>query len=751
MAAEAVTRRVIEVVVQASADANRQIKAIEKQMKGVEDQITKTQSVARNFAVAFGRAFVGALVAQQTIDGIRSLIDGIDKLGDESQQLGMSVSELTRWQHAVTMSGASSEDFAKGVVAISKAMDDLEGKSKGASFLRSAGVKETDSATEALLKFADAYKAMPNSPQKLAIVMDVLGKSGRALGPAMNEGAAGLKKFFDESDRVGSTVNEQTAKDAQEYGDNVQKIGEKGTAAGRALIAELLPALVAITGELAKSPSDNGFLGRLGQATGRTVVAVTNAARGTKDAFRGAGKEVENLYRAGKALADGNGDRALDRLTQAGSRFTRTMKESAKASEKLTDEVEDRYDPALRAQAIADAEAAKKAADEQAKAADAARKQREKDDVEKRAQAEKAKQFHEQNLARLKQQGDALERAGESYKTLSHAEQLEADVKAGRIVATTAAEKAELEENRRKAALADATEFLNKAQEEAKKVLDDSAQSAREHTDAIEKARTAYADMSDPLRETRRQLAELDAILADTKPSDERYAALMKTRDALVQQLLPAVSIVGDEMTDAEKSAKEFADTMKQGVTDAAMQTSDAIVDAFSGAKIEIDQIIRSILSGIAKVMLQRAIMRGLDAVFAPQSAVRSDSIMSVYGAKGLVVDRGGVTAFASGGIVSAPTMFAHGGGLGVMGEAGPEAIMPLKRSASGDLGVAASPLKVVINNMNGSAVKTEESSGPNGEQQLQIMIDRAVEEGLGRGRYDRVLSTSYGVSRRGR
>ncbi len=49
-----------------------------------------------------------------------------------------------------------------------------------------------------------------------------------------------------------------------------------------------------------------------------------------------------------------------------------------------------------------------------------------------------------------------------------------------------------------------------------------------------------------------------------------------------------------------------------------------------------------------------------------------------------------GVTPFAKGGVVSSPTMFAAGSsGLGLMGEAGAEAILPLQRGADGRLGVA--------------------------------------------------------------
>ena len=50
---------------------------------------------------------------------------------------------------------------------------------------------------------------------------------------------------------------------------------------------------------------------------------------------------------------------------------------------------------------------------------------------------------------------------------------------------------------------------------------------------------------------------------------------------------------------------------------------------------------------------------------------------------------QGRVTAFANGGVVSGPTTFPMRG-MGLMGEAGPEAIMPLTRGADGRLGVQA-------------------------------------------------------------
>ncbi|MFQ6548834.1 phage tail tape measure protein [Aestuariibius sp. 2305UL40-4] len=57
---------------------------------------------------------------------------------------------------------------------------------------------------------------------------------------------------------------------------------------------------------------------------------------------------------------------------------------------------------------------------------------------------------------------------------------------------------------------------------------------------------------------------------------------------------------------------------------------------------------------------------------------------------KGGTFSQGRVMPFAKGGVVSGPVTFPMRGGMGLMGEAGPEAIIPLTRGADGRLGVRA-------------------------------------------------------------
>ncbi len=100
---------------------------------------------------------------------------------------------------------------------------------------------------------------------------------------------------------------------------------------------------------------------------------------------------------------------------------------------------------------------------------------------------------------------------------------------------------------------------------------------------------------------------------------------------------------------------------------------------------------------------------------------------------KGGSFAQGRVMPFAKGGVVSAPTSFAMRGGRGLMGEAGPEAIMPLARGADGRLGVQAAgggrAVTVVMN------ISTPDVQG---FQRSQTQIAAQAQRMLARGQRNR-------------
>lgn len=87
--------------------------------------------------------------------------------------------------------------------------------------------------------------------------------------------------------------------------------------------------------------------------------------------------------------------------------------------------------------------------------------------------------------------------------------------------------------------------------------------------------------------------------------------------------------------------------------------------------------------------------------------------------------------AYASGGIIDEPTVFPMANGMGLMGEAGPEAIMPLSRDSSGRLGVAASGMgepTVIINVENNTATPVQANqTGVTFDEQMQQFVVNVV------------------------
>ncbi|MGB7271087.1 MAG: phage tail tape measure protein [Albidovulum sp.] len=97
--------------------------------------------------------------------------------------------------------------------------------------------------------------------------------------------------------------------------------------------------------------------------------------------------------------------------------------------------------------------------------------------------------------------------------------------------------------------------------------------------------------------------------------------------------------------------------------------------------------------------------------------------------AEGAGFSQGRVMPFARGGVVSSPTTFPMRGGRGLMGEAGPEAIMPLSRGSDGRLGVATSgggrPVNVTVN------VTTPDVQGfARSQSQISAQMARALARG---------------------
>ena len=214
-----------------------------------------------------------------------------------------------------------------------------------------------------------------------------------------------------------------------------------------------------------------------------------------------------------------------------------------------------------------------------------------------------------------------------------------------------------------------------------------------------------------------------------------------------------------------------------QSYLDSLGTTSSQIADAIKGSfvtletsflgfiktgKFEFAKFTEAILDDLLKIVIRASILQpiagGLTGLFttAPTGAAGgayTNFPTPLESAKGNAFSGGNVIPFARGGVVSSPTMFGYGSGKnGIMGEAGPEAVLPLARGKGGNLGVQAVVTPVTINIVNNTPaeVQSVETTGPNGERQIEVLINQRVKEGIASGAYDKSFQSSYGLKRRG-
>lgn len=135
----------------------------------------------------------------------------------------------------------------------------------------------------------------------------------------------------------------------------------------------------------------------------------------------------------------------------------------------------------------------------------------------------------------------------------------------------------------------------------------------------------------------------------------------------------------------------------------------------------ELDDVLRRLALNLAGM----ALGQGLKPLQGLASALFSKAMGGI-----LPFANGGVVPFARGGVVGQPTLFPLGGGLGLMGEAGAEAIMPLARGPDGRLGVAATdraaPVSITFN-----VSAPDPAAFAKSEAQVSAMLARAVSRGL--------------------
>ena len=207
----------------------------------------------------------------------------------------------------------------------------------------------------------------------------------------------------------------------------------------------------------------------------------------------------------------------------------------------------------------------------------------------------------------------------------------------------------------------------------------------------------------------------------------EQYKEAMIDAGIPVEEVTRRIEDAAQATVDLKDKSKSFAQQFGEGIKsmgDLTGNLANVAVSAFSRmgdtlaefvmtGKANFADFAKSLLSDLTKVFMRFALFNAIAGIFpgmgkflgvAGNGAViggkggppttMPDSV-SLMAANGMAFAKNKIVPYAKGGIVSRPTLFQYANGgsgrFGLMGEAGPEAIMPLRRGPNGKLGVEAS------------------------------------------------------------
>ena len=218
-----------------------------------------------NGVLKVGLAAIGTIAAS-TAAAAKALWDctnaagqWADNLLTLSQQSGVSVDTLQKWDYAARFIDVDSDTMVKALGKVTKmqASSIKSGEEyitmlDGQTIALRGSNGELKSNEELLMNMVDAIGSIADDTVREAAAQELFGKSFQEMMPLINAGSEGLKKYSDEAEALGLVLGGDAVNALGEFDDQMQRIKATMEVAGRQLALSFLPATQEVAKELSE-------------------------------------------------------------------------------------------------------------------------------------------------------------------------------------------------------------------------------------------------------------------------------------------------------------------------------------------------------------------------------------------------------------------------------------------------------------------------------------------------------------------
>lgn len=689
------------ILIDVAADVSKLVEGMNK----AQSTVDKNVAMIKKSLGPLAGMFAGIV----SIDAMKTIIDTADAMGEQAEKLAMSTDAWSKYAYIAKFAGVEIATLESGMDKLIANVNDFtrDGGGAAAKAFEELGIsasfaKENFTSTDKAFDIViSKLQSMDDGYKKTALVQEIFGKGAGDIARYANLGADGIERLGKQAEATGNIISQDFADSAGELNDGLDTLGSIVTGVGNKLMTNFTPALV----QASKAVSD--FLDI------KRELSVFELKQEIK--------EVEDSLKQLNQLSKTRPDLALTYNAEASTQANRLgilkkqLEETLKVEEKISKQKQDSFNDGIKQvnqenEVKNQIESLKKYSNEKSK-----------------IEEEFSNKYKQSIMNNYDYQVSLLN--NEKQKYLEYGQnKVNVETWYQSELKKLNDERSKEQEEKNKEILENQKEFSDEYNRTILSRFDYERQLLEKKKEDWIAAKHDEVKIAEMYSKKMQEIADEESEYFKRMEQEKREAS-----NDYHMGMEDAIKDYQESANDNYYQSRVFFERTLDGMT-------SSLADFVVEGKASFSDFARSLGSDLARIIIQKQ-MAGIVGNIFSNSTISSTFSSIFASAHGNVFEGGHDVAFANGGVVGSPTYFPMTNGkTGLMGEAGPEAIIPLSRIGN-DLGVKSIPSNVVLNISNNTSSEisankiselTQINANGEAEKVLTIVIDGVNRNSLG-------------------